>query len=201
MKFVLVCLMTAGLVSALSNPWKPLDFEPSDTIERPGAEYTAILTSYALELSKTGIAMRFVDGSALRMNLPQATLEALQMGPVRYKRPFPGVDLVVYGKAGAVEYDWVVAPHADPSAIRFSFSGADSIRLNSEGDLAIETAAGHVWHRRPRIYQDIDGVSRDVAGGFLIAEDGTVGFRISQYDQNRPLIIDPQVVSCRSIRR
>jgi hypothetical protein len=66
--------------------------------------------------------------------------------------------------------------------------------MDNHGDLVIETAAGQVRHRRPHVYQDINGMRRDVAGSFLLAENGSVGFRISDYDPHRPLVIDPQVV-------
>src|SRR5205807_6647695 len=36
---------------------------------------------------------------------------------VRYKDTYPGIDLVYYGKQQQLEYDFVVAPGADPRAI------------------------------------------------------------------------------------
>jgi hypothetical protein len=60
---------------------------------------------------------------------------------VGYRTVFPGIDLVVYGKTQQVEYDWVVAPGADPAAIRFSFTGATHLRIDTNGDLALDTQA------------------------------------------------------------
>ena len=37
---------------------------------------------------------------------------------VRWPKVYPGVDLVYYGNQGQLEYDFVVAPGADPQAIR-----------------------------------------------------------------------------------
>jgi uncharacterized protein (TIGR03437 family) len=206
-----------GLHGSTPIPSSPLYFEPAHASEHPDVQYVATQTAYALELSSTAIDMRFMDGSTLRMNLPHAALEALEQLPgrsnyyigtdpsqwrtnvphyarVRYRMPFPGVDLLVYGKEAEVEYDWVVAPGVDPSAIRLSFSGAKEMRLDNHGDLVIKTSAGQVRHRRPRMYQDVNGIRRDVAGSFLLAENGSVGFRISGYDSRRPLVIDPQLV-------
>src|SRR6202051_748375 len=43
---------------------------------------------------------------------------------VKEQGAFPGVDLVYYGTQGQLEYDLVVAPGADPGAIRFAVDGA-----------------------------------------------------------------------------
>ena len=43
---------------------------------------------------------------------------------VRYKDVYPGIDQVYYGNQGQVEYDFVVAPGADPDVIRIRFDGS-----------------------------------------------------------------------------
>src|SRR5271157_657401 len=138
--------------------------------------------------------MAFRDGGTLRMVLPRGTPEQLDDSRVIYRSVISDVDLLVYRNGADVEYDWIVAPFADPSAIQFSFLGKERIWLDSLGDLVIETASGEVRHRHPYIYQDIDGVRRKVAGGFTISEDGSVGFGVAAYDRTRRLIIDPQIV-------
>ena len=52
---------------------------------------------------------------------------------VRYRNIYPGIDLVFYTSAGNVEFDWVLAPQADPKQIRFSLKGAKSTRLEEIG--------------------------------------------------------------------
>ena len=44
---------------------------------------------------------------------------------VEYKRVYPGVDLVYYGDQRQVEYDFEVAPGADPGQIRLAYEGAE----------------------------------------------------------------------------
>ena len=44
-----------------------------------------------------------------------------QFARVRYQAVYPGVDLVYYGNQGQLEYDFEVAPGADPNAIAFQF--------------------------------------------------------------------------------
>ena len=43
---------------------------------------------------------------------------------VRYQDVYPGIDLVYYGNQRELEYDFVVAPGADPGTIALTFEGA-----------------------------------------------------------------------------
>ena len=45
-------------------------------------------------------------------------------GRVNYTKIYPGVDLVFYGNQRQLEYDFVVAPGADPSVISWQIDGA-----------------------------------------------------------------------------
>lgn len=106
---------------------------------------------------------------------------------VRYQQVYPGVDLVGYGKQYQLEYDFVVAAGADPSAITLAFAGASRIDVDDTGDLVLQTAAGEVRHRKPVIYQDVDGARRAVSGGYRLIAGHQVGFVLSAYDAARPL--------------
>lgn len=68
---------------------------------------------------------------------------------VYYEDVYSGVDLVYYGNQRQLEYDFIVAPHANPKAIRLAFSGARSMTVSKNGDLVLETAAGQVRQKRP----------------------------------------------------
>ncbi len=85
---------------------------------------------------------------------------------VKYVDVYPGVDLVYSGREGQLEYDFVLAPGADPNAIVLSFEGPDRLELNTRGDLLVHTTAGELRQVRPVIYQDIDGVRREVPGRY-----------------------------------
>src|SRR5262249_32593949 len=63
---------------------------------------------------------------------------------VEYQGVYPGIDLVYYGNQRQLEYDFVVAPGADPGRIRFSVAGALGIRLDGKGELVLHTASGDV---------------------------------------------------------
>jgi hypothetical protein len=89
-----------------------------------------------------------------------------------------------------MEYDLVVNPDADAGQIKFEFAGASRISVDDSGDLVLETLAGASRHKRPVIYQEIDGTKRGVDGGYTVSGN-RVGFSIGSFDRSKPLVIDP----------
>ncbi|HEV2763447.1 MAG TPA: SBBP repeat-containing protein, partial [Pyrinomonadaceae bacterium] len=110
---------------------------------------------------------------------------------VNYRRLYPGVDAVFYGNQQQLEYDFRVAPGADPSQIKLKFEGAESLRPDERGDLVIETSVGEVRQFKPFTYQEEDGQRVEVASRFRLDERGEVGFELGAYDSSRTLVIDP----------
>ena len=114
-----------------------------------------------------------------------------QFARVRYQAVYPGVDLVYYGNQGQLEYDFEVAPGADPNAIAFQFDSPQGPRLDDNGDLILAADGGEVRLKAPRIYQGKGVDQKPVAGRFNLRHDGRVGFEVSAYDRTRVLVIDP----------
>jgi hypothetical protein len=110
---------------------------------------------------------------------------------VRYAGIYPGVDLIYYGNRRALEYDFVLAPGADPSRIRLKIAGADSIAMSPDGGVALKTAAGEVNLALPQIYQLDRGARQPVHGGYFLASRNEIQFRLGAYDHTRELVIDP----------
>ena len=110
---------------------------------------------------------------------------------VRYEELYPGIDLVYYGTHRQLEYDFVVRPGADPSRIALEFTGADRLELDPAGDLVMHTAAGQIRQRKPVIYQEVEGVRKEIPGGYAVRGSQEVGFRVAAYESGRPLVIDP----------
>jgi photosystem II stability/assembly factor-like uncharacterized protein len=110
---------------------------------------------------------------------------------VRYRELYPGVDLVFYGRQRQLEYDLVVAPGADPKAIRLQFDGVESMRVDQAGNLLLSTGTGDVEQHRPVIYQERGGAREAVEGRYVIQPHHRVAFEIARYDRSRPLIVDP----------
>jgi uncharacterized repeat protein (TIGR01451 family) len=113
---------------------------------------------------------------------------------VRYESVYPGIDVIYYGNQRQLEYDFVVAPGANPDRIRLAFAGADKMYLDANGELVLNTAVGEVQQHKPVLYQEVDGVRREVAGRYVIKGARKVGFEVGAYDRSRALVIDPVLV-------
>ena len=110
---------------------------------------------------------------------------------VRYSAVYPGIDLVYHGDQQQMEYDFVVAPHRDPSTIAMRFDGsAAAPRIDADGNLVIATAGGDLIQHKPVIYQLIDGQRRSIEGAYRVQGE-QVGFSVGTYDRDRELVIDP----------
>ena len=123
------------------------------------------------------------DPSKWRTNLPA-------YAKVHYANVYPGIDLDFHGSRsanGSLEFDFVVAPGANPNAITFAIApltmrgvkrgqGIESrpsdpkglepetnhqpfrMRIDADGDLVIETAEGKIRILKPLAYQDAEAV-------------------------------------------
>jgi hypothetical protein len=113
-------------------------------------------------------------------------------GRVAYRGIYPGIDLVYYGAGARLEYDFVVAPGADPAAIALAVRGADRLGLDEAGDLVLARDGRELRIHRPVAYQDTAGGRVPVEARFRL--DGErVGFVLGAWDRARPLVIDPVV--------
>lgn len=109
---------------------------------------------------------------------------------IRYSEIYEGIDLVYYGNQRELEYDFNVAPGADPASIRLRFGGVERLELDSRGDLVLRIAGSEVRHRKPVAYQDANGTRREVPVRYVV-RDGDVEFAVGEYDPSKPLVIDP----------
>jgi Domain of unknown function DUF11/Beta-propeller repeat len=111
---------------------------------------------------------------------------------VRYQNVYPGIDLVFYGNQGHLEYDFKVAPGANPAQAELQFDGASKIEL-SGGDLILKGTSAGVRLQAPHIYQTAAGRQQRVEGHFVLRSAKRVGFSIGAYDHSRELVIDPTI--------
>src|SRR5258706_16150221 len=110
---------------------------------------------------------------------------------VHYQNVYPGIDLVYYGNQRQLEYDFVVAPGADPNKIVLGFKGADKLQFDAKGELVLHTKGGDIRQHKPVVYQEIDGVRQEITGSYVRKGASRVGFQVATYDTSRPLVIDP----------
>ncbi|WP_295407311.1 SBBP repeat-containing protein [uncultured Thiocystis sp.] len=136
---------------------------------------------------------------------------------VRAEGLYEGIDLVLYEQqrdgrgAGRLEYDFVLAPGADPASIRLSLKGAEKVHADDEGNLRLTLKGGReIVQHAPKVHQLVDGREQLVEARYVLlksAGDGMrvavaeskesaapemlVGFLVAAYDRNEALIIDP----------
>lgn len=113
---------------------------------------------------------------------------------VRYGGVYPGIDLVYHGSSGSLEYDFRVAPGADPGRIQVAFGGAGGLRLGAGGDLVVRTTGGTLRSRPPIAYQLIDGRRQIIPAGYVLTGRHRMGFWLGTYDPSLELVIDPVLV-------
>src|SRR4029434_5495545 len=95
----------------------------------------------------------------------------------------PGTDLVYYGNQQKLEYDFKLAPGADPGVIAFRVEGADHVRVNDAGELVFLLGNDSIVQHRPVIYQIIDGKRRYIDGHYSVRDGRTVSFAVASYDK------------------
>ncbi len=114
---------------------------------------------------------------------------------VKYEGIYSGIDLVYYGNQRQLEYDFIVAPGADPRRIQFDVRGARRIRQDAQGELVFKVGEDEIrWHK-PVVYQEKDGKRQEIAAHYAIAAANRVAFEVAKYDASRPLYIDPLIYS------
>jgi hypothetical protein len=96
-------------------------------------------------------------------------------GKVRYAEVYRGVDLTYYGNQRQLEYDFVVAPGADPRTIVIEIQGAPA-KLDKHGNLLMLTSGGEVMLRKPIVYQLINGSHRSIDARYTLARRHRLSF-------------------------
>ena len=115
-------------------------------------------------------------------------------GKVRFEEIYPGINLSYYGSQRQLEYDFEIAPGADPAEIKLSCDGARSLKIDADGDLILKLKGGELRQHKPVVYQELNGQRVAIDGRFVIRGRREIGFEIDKYDTDRPLVIDPTLV-------
>jgi uncharacterized repeat protein (TIGR01451 family) len=113
-----------------------------------------------------------------------------QFARVRYENIYPGINLVFYGSQGQLEYDFQVAPGANPARPELEFDSSTKLELEG-GDLVLHFDGDSVRLHAPHVYQRVGSREQSVEGHFALRAANRVGFEVGRYDHSRELIIDP----------
>ncbi len=206
-------LLLLVCAAARAFPNLPVYFEPDHS------QFVARTPQHTLFLSATGAVLDLKGHAPVRMTLAGASQNAMPQGvdrvravsnyftgndpakwrtavpqfaKVRYQNVYPGIDVVYYGNERDLEYDFIVAPGADPGLIDVAYKGART-KLAANGGLLIESDGLTIRQNQPHIYQEIDGKRVAIAGGYRLQPDGHAHVALASYDHSRQLIIDPVI--------
>lgn len=124
---------------------------------------------------------------------------AATFAQLRTLAPWPGIDVVWHASGTQLEYDFVLVPGADATAIALRFEGVTAARLAADGALELETPFGALVQPAPATWElDADGRRHPVAASWQLlptAADGAprATFALGARDARRALVIDPVV--------
>jgi hypothetical protein len=95
-------------------------------------------------------------------------------GKVKYQGIYPGIDAVFYGNQRQLEYDFVVAPGADPKQISLGLTGARP-SFDAGGNVVLKLADGDLALKKPVVYQNVAGEkkmgsSEEIMGGLRLGQ-------------------------------
>ena len=209
--------ISASTVSALNST--PIYFETNRGQWGPSIRYAARGQRYTIAFgaqeavirannSKATAALRFRGGNTAPAQKAEkiiGTLTTFHHGSdrslwisgvdtyakIKYSNIYPGIDVVFYGHQQELEYDFIIAPGADPSRIALEFRNTDSINITFDGGLAIGFNGDTIKQKAPVIYQDIAGQRSFVKGQYIVRDDQAIGFQLDEFDPKAPLYISP----------
>jgi hypothetical protein len=113
---------------------------------------------------------------------------------VLYKDLYPGIDMACIGDKGNLESEFYITSGTDYCQIRLHYKGTDSITVRDDGALVIKTALGEMIEKKPFAFQEVNGNRKEIKAQYALLADGSVGFLLDDYNDNIPVVIDPELV-------
>ena len=172
---------TATVQAQMLRANAPLVFEPNQGQAPANVRWIATPARADVSAFTRPVAPQGVKSSVVKMQLagsgawkgdggsPTGGISNYYLGnsPANWHRKIPhyaqvkasgvykGIDVVFHGDRGALEYDFVVAPGADPKQIGLQFTGGSGPRMD-KGDLVLTTPGGNeLRHVQPTIQQQM----------------------------------------------
>ncbi len=103
-----------------------------------------------------------------------------------YKQIYNGIDLRWYNSNGSLEYDYIIGPGANYKQIQTEIKGAQSISIDREGNLIIETPFGTILEQAPLVKQE----GKTLKSGWVL-NCNVISFDIKNVDPAKSFVIDP----------
>lgn len=110
---------------------------------------------------------------------------------IRYKSVYAGIDLRYYFKNSHLEYDFMIAPEADPLAIWIRYEGIDSLFTGRDGELIAATDWGQITQRAASVFTQPS--NRQIECSYVV-EDRSFGFSVPEVSTELAVVIDPILI-------
>jgi hypothetical protein len=131
----------------------------------------------------------FIGNDPAKWKSRLTTYETVNLGEV-----YKGIELKLRAYGSSVEKLYYISPGKEPKEIRIKVNGAESLKVNDQGELEAQTGNGPVVFSRPKAFQQTGNHQEAVEVAYLVNKD-SYGFKVGTYDKSRELIIDPLIQS------
>jgi beta-propeller repeat-containing protein len=111
---------------------------------------------------------------------------------VRYPEIYPGIDLVFVTSQGQLEYNFEVAPGADPSVIRIRYDGLTPSLVRG-GNLEVGEGSFKIVQLRPQAFQPGQNHLLRIHCHYRVTGH-EVSIELASHNKEAPLVIDPILV-------
>jgi len=118
-----------------------------------------------------------------------------QFAKVIYRHAYPGIDVVFEIRNGRLEYDFLIAPHADPSLIHANVEGG-TLHRTATGDVLVRFGKHDDFTlKKPDAYQPgHEGHEDQVTNVRYSLRGRDMAFALNNYNHDLPLVIDPALI-------
>ncbi|OHB71796.1 MAG: hypothetical protein A2W23_00015 [Planctomycetes bacterium RBG_16_43_13] len=156
-------------------------------------------------INKAETKVNYFKGAKENWRTNISTWQEVSLGEV-----YKGIELKLKAYGNNVEKFFTVHPKGSINDIKLKIQGAKQLTVNKDGELEIETEIGTVKFTKPVAYQEEtvngqhSGVSaqeqnititeRQYIEVAYVVKGNEYGFQVAQYDETKPLIIDPTLV-------
>ncbi len=162
------------------------------------------------EIATRCVSMYFENGTILKQNLvenegintqynfyygqdPSKWIHnARAYKALKFSNVYPNVDFKIYNASGSLKYEYIVHPGGNASQIALKYEGLNSIKLDG-GNLQFETDLNVFKEFSPFTYQEKNKQKQEIKSRFSLKAN-TVKFELEQFDNQKDLIIDPELV-------
>lgn len=114
-------------------------------------------------------------------------VQAGVFGRITYKNIYRNIDAVYSVTHNGIKTEYVVNKGGNPNDIQIQSDGQNDVVLKSDGALKFRTSLGDFSDSKPISFQS----TRPIKTRYRLI-DNVISFRVSAYDTNQVLIIDPE---------